>query len=97
VCAALEGAVARENRQPLTDEQRKSLTPALQQLEVAIDEVNKALAGMGKTIEDDFVEDRCFFCSCTSFVGSTSGGGPPHLLRRCGRASCGHSLIAHRS
>jgi hypothetical protein len=89
--------VAYEKRQPLTDEQRISLTPALQRLEVAIDEVTKTLAGMGKTTEDDFVEDRCFFCSCTTFVGSTTGGGQPDILRRCRRPSCGHSLIAHRS
>jgi len=89
--------VAYDKRQPLTDEQRKSLTPALQKLEGAIDEVTKTLASLGRPIDDEPVEDRCFFCSCTSFVGSTSVGGRPHLLRRCGRPTCGHSLIAHRS
>ena len=71
----------------LTDEQRKQLSPALEKLDRAQEEVSAQLrsvlggTGGGAALEGT----SCFDCNCGGFVRPAHGG-----RDRCARDGCGH-------
>ena len=87
--------MADQYRKPLTEEQRLSLKPTIDKLEPLLEELSSKLTEMGRLSRDEPGDDQCFFCSCTAFV--RGGGGAGGIFARCGRPSCKHSLIAHRT
>ena len=79
-------------KKPLTDVQLSALKPALDKLEKAYDEFEKALTTAGVRRDDDDTElGFCFRCSretglCSSFLGNG---------RLCAREFCRHPRLAH--
>ena len=79
-------------KKALTDEQRAAVKPALDKLERANDEFEKAMAAAGIRRDDNETElGFCFRCSretglCSSFLGNG---------RLCAREFCRHPRVAH--
>jgi hypothetical protein len=84
--------MAYANRE-LTKEQRETLKPTFQNVETAIDALDKALTGIRPRPNDDEIpgDGICGTgCGCSSFDGPGTS-----MLDKCRRPFCRHTRLAH--
>ena len=76
-------------RPKLTDEQRKTLEPILDQIEQGFDDLANKLSEMGVPPPEEPSFTECLRCDCEGFVSMTTPGRP------CARPGCGHRFAVH--
>jgi hypothetical protein len=74
-----------ENYSKLTPDQRKQLTPVLDKVDQAFDELHGTLKRMGHMHQEGM---RCFRCDCEHFTHGPAAG-------LCATPGCGHRFTSH--